>query len=540
MNSFREFSQYLAIARRRALYVIIPFVLIAGAGIAVIMSLPSIYQSQATILVESQKIPEDLVKSTVTSVASERIQVIEQRVTTRDNLLAISDKFQLFQNRPTMSKSDIADTMKQRIDIEQGDVKINHSSGNDKFAISFTVSYEDENPELAAKVANELVTSVLNEDVRNRTSRANETSRFLEKEAQRLTDELSSDESDVAKFKLANSDALPEKLQFNMQLLDKAEKDVSDSDRDIAGLSEDIRLMTFEAKVRDATAGGDVSLSGRALLQKQIDTMKSDIAAKSATMADTHPEMRTLRGQLKALEVQLANYKDTNIDSSDISTDADSVDSPSGDAPMSLEARVNMEKIKTLKDRMTFLQKEREARVKAAEDLRAVIVKTPEVGAGLSTLERKRDATQKSLDDISSKYSQAKLGERLEEDQQAERFEVIEQPVVPQIPSRPARAKLIVLALGTAMAVGAGLAFTAETLDTTIRTAADLESRFGLRPFVVIPYIKTEREGRARRRKVLLIILAILLGLTVALAAIHFLYLPLDVVWYKVLARLGH
>ncbi|MFT3987325.1 GumC family protein [Aestuariivirga sp.] len=538
MNSFREFGQYLAIARRRALYVIIPFVLIAGAGIAVIMSLPSIYQSQATILVESQKIPEDLVKSTVTSVASERIQVIEQRVTTRDNLLAIADKFHLFQDRPTMSKSDIADTMKQRIDIEQGDVKINHSSGNDKFAISFTVSYEDESPEQAAKVANELVTSVLNEDVRNRTSRASETSRFLEKEAERLNDELAANEAEVAKFKLANSDALPEKLQFNMQLLDKAEKDVSDSDRDIAGLSEDIRLMTFEAKVRDATTGGDVSLSGRALLQKQVDAMKSDIATKSATMADSHPEMRTLRGQLKALEVQLANYKDTNLDAANGDKDGDGTDQ--GDAPLSLEARVNMEKIKTLKDRMAFLQKERDARVKAAEDLRAIIVKTPEVGSGLGTLERKRDATQKTLDDINTKYSQAKLGERLEEDQQAERFEVIEQPVVPQIPSRPARAKLIVLALGTAMAAGAGLAFAAETLDTTIRTAADLESRFGLRPFVVIPYIRTEREGRSRRRKVLLIILAILLAIGAALAAIHFLYLPLDVVWYKILTRLGH
>ena len=58
---------------------------------------PPTYLSEGKILVESQQIPVDLVKPTVTTASKERIQVIEQRVMTRDNLLAILDKY-LFSN----------------------------------------------------------------------------------------------------------------------------------------------------------------------------------------------------------------------------------------------------------------------------------------------------------------------------------------------------------------------------------------------------------------------------------------------------------
>ena len=40
---------------------------------------PAIYQAEAKILVESQQIPDDLARSTVTADAGERLQLIQQR-----------------------------------------------------------------------------------------------------------------------------------------------------------------------------------------------------------------------------------------------------------------------------------------------------------------------------------------------------------------------------------------------------------------------------------------------------------------------------
>ena len=87
---------YWELIKRRAFYFVIPFVLVLSAGLAVAKLLPATYSSEGKILVQSQQIPTELVRATVTSAAQERIQVIEQRTMTRENLLEIIDKFQLF------------------------------------------------------------------------------------------------------------------------------------------------------------------------------------------------------------------------------------------------------------------------------------------------------------------------------------------------------------------------------------------------------------------------------------------------------------
>src|SRR6267154_6475097 len=103
-------AYYLGLLRRRWPYFLIPFVSVLLVGSAVTYLWPATYFSEGKILVQSQQIPMELVRPTVTSAAQERIQVIEQRTTTRDNLLAIADKFDLFpEKRRFMSVCDIVE-----------------------------------------------------------------------------------------------------------------------------------------------------------------------------------------------------------------------------------------------------------------------------------------------------------------------------------------------------------------------------------------------------------------------------------------------
>src|SRR5260370_26685268 len=89
-------AYYLGLLRRRWPYFLIPFLSVLLIGGAVTYLWPATYFSEGKILVQSQQIPTELVRPTVTSAAQERIQVIEQRTMSRDNLLAIVDKFKLF------------------------------------------------------------------------------------------------------------------------------------------------------------------------------------------------------------------------------------------------------------------------------------------------------------------------------------------------------------------------------------------------------------------------------------------------------------
>src|SRR5262245_31039638 len=105
-------SHYYGIVKKRLFYILIPFALVFAAGSAASMLWPPTYLSEGKILVESQQIPTDLVRPTVTATAKERIHVIQQRVMTRDKLLTIMDKYQNFADRRARwSRSGLLDLM---------------------------------------------------------------------------------------------------------------------------------------------------------------------------------------------------------------------------------------------------------------------------------------------------------------------------------------------------------------------------------------------------------------------------------------------
>src|SRR5438270_2770861 len=197
-------AYYWELLKRRALYVAIPFIIIASSGLALAMLWPPTYLSEGKILVQSQQIPTELVRPTVTNAAQERIQVIEQRTMTRENLLAIIDKFQLFPNqRNLMSATQLVEMMKKKASIAPVAQPLAFSRRSENPTIVFTVGFEDSDPTVASRVANELVTRILNEDLRDRTSRATDTTKFLNREVQRLQAENAAIEAKIAEAKLS-------------------------------------------------------------------------------------------------------------------------------------------------------------------------------------------------------------------------------------------------------------------------------------------------------------------------------------------------
>src|SRR5215468_9761122 len=116
-------SHYYRILKKRIFYILIPFALVLAVGSAAAMLWPPTYLSEGKILVESQQIPTDLVRPTVTATANERIQVIQQRVLTRDNLLAIMDKYEIFADRrDSWSRSELLDLMRENTQIKPVDL----------------------------------------------------------------------------------------------------------------------------------------------------------------------------------------------------------------------------------------------------------------------------------------------------------------------------------------------------------------------------------------------------------------------------------
>jgi len=251
-------SYYWSIAKRRWAFLLVPFVLIAAAGTAGVLIWPPTYLSEGKILVQSQQIPTELVRPTVTSAAQERIQVIQQRTMTRDNLIAIADKFQLFpEKRTLMSVTELVDLMKQSAKIAPVDPLLDFKQRTraalENPTIVFSVGFEYSDPVIASRVANELMTRILNEDLRDRTSRATDTSRFLTREVQRLQTENTALDAKIAQLRIA------------------------------------------QGKPATATSGQDQPTSTLAQL-------KAELIQKSALYSDKHPMIQSLKRQIQAME----------------------------------------------------------------------------------------------------------------------------------------------------------------------------------------------------------------------------------------------
>jgi uncharacterized protein involved in exopolysaccharide biosynthesis len=230
-----DLSSLLQTFRRRIFYFAIPFVILLIVGVLITAIQRPIYLSEGRVLVESPKIPTTLVAPTVTAGPTERLQVIEQRLMSRDSLIPIVTKFNLFPlQREWMSSTQLLDLMRERSEISLVDLNslIAGKNGqsltlpqNGVAAIAFNVGFEYENPDLASKVANEFLTSILSEDVRGRTEHASETTGFLAEEVKRLQTKIDTINSQIFEVKRQQSKTqsedqeVPEQLKVEMTQL---------------------------------------------------------------------------------------------------------------------------------------------------------------------------------------------------------------------------------------------------------------------------------------------------------------------------------
>jgi uncharacterized protein involved in exopolysaccharide biosynthesis len=261
---------YFAIVKRRIFHFLIPCVVAFTLAALIVAIQHPLYQAQGKILVETSAIPADLVRPTVTDTANQRIQVIQQRIMTRDNLLGIVKKFGLFPSQQEwMSASQILDLMKERTELKLVDLTLPTQLNNlNNLTIAFTLSFEYENPQVAAQVANEFLTLILNEDARNRTNRATETTKFLEQELKRLQGVLASTQMQITEILLKPADQKP------------ADQKPADQ----------INEVPDQLKEQHA----------------ELTKLKLDLIQKSALYSSAHPEVITLKKRIAALEKIIA------------------------------------------------------------------------------------------------------------------------------------------------------------------------------------------------------------------------------------------
>lgn len=508
MEQSFELGMIWAIVKRRYLYFVVPFVLVFAIVVVVAYALPRSYEAKATILIESQRIPSELASTTITASPSERIKVIEQRLFARDNLLSIASKFSLYnsEGRRDNSPSEIVDFMRDAIEIKQIGVA---TSRRNTQVIGFDVTFLYTNATLAARVTNELVTSILSQNLETRLSRAAETSDFFQQQLGNLEKKLLAVENQIAAYKRDNETALPDTLAIRREKLTEISANIDAIGRQItlseqaengAGSTGGAEAQQLAFRLQSQELNYDAFVERRELLAPLLE--KGFVSQR--TMDDLDRQIAQAEIEIAAVKSQMAQQGFT--------ADPDT--------------------------RLKLLQSQKVEFERRADDLRKSISRTPSVEVELAAMVREYENLRAEYTQTKAKLTDAEIGEKLEQDRQAERFEVLEQATTPEEPTKPNRIQIVAAGGAGAMALGAGLVLLLEFLDKSVRTASDLERRLQLRPIAVIPYVTTRRE-RIRRFANRVLAVCILLTVVVgALAAAHLFITPLDIyaerMWQKV------
>ncbi|MHC8350276.1 GumC family protein [Pseudomonas sp. RT4P38] len=510
-------NDYIAIIKHHALLLILSFVVILGVCIAVAISLPPTYESSGTILVESQQISPDLVAANNNTFADERIEVIRQRVMTREHLEGIIDKYNLFASQSRqLSVTEKIDEMRNAITVSLVSAVI---KGRGEVTIAFRLGFEHRQPEIANKVANELVTLFLDENIKQRTERASETTEFLTQEADKLRVELEALENRLADFKQAHSNALPEHQELRMNMLTRAETELKEVDRDYKTAREDLRFNELELSA--ANAGLATKPGSGAAVDKPQDlgSLKAEYTRLLSLYTQAHPDVRAVKRKIAALQA------------------GKGVGAGGTAASVSLDVAKAQARISGAEARIKSLADQKQAILRKIADYEAQILETPQVERAMVTVMRDHDNARKKYEEIRTKEMSAKISESLEQENKAERFVVLELPLIPEKPVRPNRKKVI--AMGFLLApVGAGaLVMLLEMMSQRVRGAQALASVLGRRVLVSIPYIHTKAElARRRKWRTLLIVCGVVI-IAIFLVLLHFLYMPLDLLMFKALGR---
>ncbi len=572
-------GDYLAVLKRRRWHIAVPAAVVALLALLLALGLPATYRSTATILIEEQEIPQDLVRSTISSYAAEQVQVITQRVMTVENILQIVDKFDLYGQKSAESKlprTTVAEEFRNKVklDLVSADVLDPRSGRAMQATIAFTLAYDDASGATAQKVTNELVTLYLNENLRSRTVKAAGASEFLAAEAETLDSELKTLEARLAAFKEENKGALPEFHQFNLSVVERTEREISDIAIRMQELEK--RKIQLAAQMTQLSPSAPVVLPTGETVLSDVDRLKalqSEYRKKAAVYHDSHPDVLRLKREIEALQATLGVGDDPELLRQQLATARDrlaqlrerytadhpqvtaaerevasleqslkgagrsnAAERPHADNPayVLLQTQISAAdaELRSLAEQRTV------ARNKLAE-YETLLKKAPAVEADYQGLQREYATANAKYQELRAKQREADVSKNLEQERKGQRFTLIEPPDLPLIPVSPNRLALIVIGFVLAGAAGLGNAVLAEGMDKSIRGAKALARVTGTPPFVVIPYLNNSSDIRRRELLRRRLLIGAVVTTVVLVLYVHFFFKPLDVLWFVILGKLG-
>jgi uncharacterized protein involved in exopolysaccharide biosynthesis len=432
------------ILRRRWLpMTIVAIVGLAATAVAVALTRP-LYVAKATVLISSQRVPEEFVRPTVQEDPIERINGLIGSVLSRTSLQELITKRDLY---PKLREEEPLDVVIAQL---RSDVVIEPENsvarwGAVERAELIGISYTSDDPQVAADVANDIANLFTLEGLKMRSEQARLTTAFMKRELEAAEKALNEHGKRLADFEQEHQGELPTELDSHISRLDRLQQQ-----------RQSLAMRITEAETRQAGLRASAPADSP---QVQLDALRLQLAQQLAVNKETHPNVQALRRQIALLER-----------------------APGGGSGGlgSLAGAIGRE-VEQLRQQMAETDQQ-------IEMLEAQVAQIPLVGEQYAALERRNKVLQETYLEYLRKVKEAELAESLERAQQGARVAVLDAAVPP---TDPQANRLLVALAGVVGSLGLAVlsALALEWRDPVIVSIDGLEAACGARVLGSVPHL---------------------------------------------------
>lgn len=421
----------------------------------VLLRLDPLYEATATVQITSKGIREAYVPTVTQVDPSEQINAIVGEVVSRARLANLIETHGLYAKMRDSRTLEIAITaMRQQIQITP-QLGVDPTQRRDQSARLFLVSFAYEDPEFAARVANDLAHLFTDISIQRSAEQTRVTKEFLERELAKVESELQTHNRRITEFRQRYRGELPEDLETNLRTLERLE---------LQRQSYGEQIASAESRVISISTGA----SDGASPEVRLRNLQAALAEQASLYTENHPNVMGLRRQIEALKEQIQQGT-----APDATTD-----------PLENSSLIAVTQRELLRLRRELAQTEA-----AISDLDRRVAATPARQEELAGLLGRQQVLDEKHTEFLHKVQDAKMSEDVEVSQLAQRFSVLEEALPPENPVRSPRKYLLLGLLATLLA-SLATGFALEWLDPVVIHAAQLEKLLQVEVLGAVPRVE--------------------------------------------------
>jgi polysaccharide chain length determinant protein (PEP-CTERM system associated) len=486
-------EDYINILRRHKLLIVVPAIVLCGAAYFVSLKLPKKYESTSTVLVEGQRVSNELVKNLETGDPNQKLASMKERIMSNSTLQPIVDRFGLFNNRGLSMEARVAElqTAIHVIPVEQ--MAQTHASALPGFHISVTLN----DPHLAQEVCGEITSMFIEEDTRSREQNGTNTMEFMNDQVRDAQTKMNEQADKLAQFKQQYLGALPDQEQANLTLLTGTNTQIDAVNQAIAREESSKSLLESELATqlsswKTSRAQGVTGTASPATMDTELKRKEDELAKLQEKFTDDWPAVRAKKQEIEDLKKKIA-------------TAAANPTPPEKKPDTIVNAfAVEPEVIQQLRTRiassnLTIQDKERQLQ-KLTSDFRMYqgrVQSSPQVEAKYNELTRDSVAAQAYYNQLLHNSNEAATAAALQRRQQGEQFQLLDSANLPGKPTFPNPVIFAGGGFGGGLALGLALILLLEMRDKSLRTESDVEALLKVPILAMVP-VMDKAKSKAR------------------------------------------